>query len=198
MIDCKQVRIYERLHALHRQQIVLTVILIGLLVIVMAGFIIILGNQAAILTQQTDTLDQLMLMQMDAEMERLEPDYWEELEEATAAYPLTAEEFDLICRVVASEARSEDLQGQMAVANVILDRAVLWDMTVTDVVTAPGQFAEAYSGEISDETRLAVSNVFEGGVRVFQEPVTHFAEGEPYWAEGKACRGSIGRHQFWY
>jgi spore germination cell wall hydrolase CwlJ-like protein len=113
---------------------------------------------------------------------------------------LTPQELDIVCRVVAAEARGEDLQGQMAVAQVIRDRAQYWDMSVTEVVTAPSQFAKPYQGEISDETYLAVANVFDGNMSVLEVPTTHFhAEYmNPYWTSSKISRGSIGRHQFWY
>ncbi len=153
-----------------------------------------LSNQAAIMIMQTDTLDKLNEISLAVEVEDPVP----EPEPADPTASLTPDERDLVYRIVMAEARGEDLQGQMAVAQVILDRSTLWDMSVTDVVTAPGQFADPYTGEISDSARLAVANVFDGGVRVFDDPVTHFAEGEPYWAAEKECRGSIGRHQFWY
>ncbi len=112
---------------------------------------------------------------------------------------LTPQELDIVCRVVAAEARGEDLQGQMAVAQVIRDRAQYWDMSVTEVVTAPSQFAKPYQGEISDETYLAVANVFSG-MSVLEEPVTHFYSGnnEPYWTSNKVNRGTIGNHRFYY
>ena len=114
------------------------------------------------------------------------------------AYELTSEERDLIERVVAAEARGETLKGQMAVANVIKDRAELWDMTPTEVVTAKGQFAEPFQGEISEDTKLAVEIIFDKGIRVFKEPVTHFASNNPWWAESKTVIGSIGVHTFYY
>lgn len=105
---------------------------------------------------------------------------------------LTSEARDIIERVVAAEARGEDLQGMMAVAQVIKDHPV-------DVVFAEGQFAKPYEGEISDEIHLAVANVFGGGMRVFSEPTTHFYSGkEPYWADEKVNRGSVGNHRFYY
>lgn len=112
---------------------------------------------------------------------------------------LTPQELDIVCRVVMSEARGESLDGQMAVAQVIRDRAQYWDMSVTEVVTAPSQFAKPYQGEISDETYLAVANVFNG-MSVLQEPVTHFYSGEhePYWTSNKVSRGIIGNHRFYY
>lgn len=119
---------------------------------------------------------------------------------ATYGGSLTPQELDIVCRVVAAEARGEDLQGQMAVAQVIKDRSELWDMSVTEVCTAPCQFAKPYQGKISDKTYLAVANVFDGNMRVFEEPVTHFYSGnnEPYWTSNKVNRGSIGHHSFWY
>ena len=113
-------------------------------------------------------------------------------------YELTTEEREIIERVVATEARGETLKGQMAVANVIKDRAELWNMTPTEVVTAKGQFAEPFQGEISRDTELAVAIVFDKGIRVFEESITHFASNNPWWAESKTVIGSIGVHTFYY
>ena len=123
----------------------------------------------------------------------------EQTEEQTQGYYMEPEERELVCRVVAAEARGEDLQGMMAVSQVIYDRAILWGMTPTEVVTAPDQFAAPYQGELTDDIYLAVANVFDGGMRVIEEPVTHFYSGpEPYWASSKESRGSIGNHRFAY
>ena len=162
----------------------------------------IIGNQHLSMIMQTDTLDQLNYIRQEGESADTDtenrPQGNSEPQTSISSVILTAAERDLVERVVAAEARGEDLQGQMGVAQVILDRAVLWDMQVSDVVLAAGQFATPYQGEITDDIKLAVANVFDGGVRVFLEPVTHFAEGDPYWSSGKASRGSIGRHEFWY
>ncbi|QOX64234.1 hypothetical protein FRZ06_13235 [Anoxybacterium hadale] len=77
-----------------------------------------------------------------------------------------------------------------------MDRATLWDMTVTEVLIAPGQYADPYQGGITFEAQLAVRDVFDLGIRAFEEPTTHFAEGEPYWTAGKESRGSVGKHEF--
>lgn len=123
-----------------------------------------------------------------------------EQKEPEIAIQLTAKERELVCRVVSAESRGEDLQGQMAVAQVIRDRANSWDMTVTEVVTAPSQFARPYQGEISDETYLAVANVFDGNMSVLDVPTTHFYSGdkEPYWTSDKVNRGKVGNHIFFY
>lgn len=116
-----------------------------------------------------------------------------------SGFNLTEEERHLIERVVASEARGESVEGQMAVAQVIRDRSTEWGMSVTDVVMAQGQFASPYTGEISPEIVQAVRAVFDEGTSVFDEPVTHFHADyvSPDWAADKASRGSIGTHRFY-
>lgn len=191
MPEKKETRLYGRIKSLKHQVAVLWFVLAILLIVIIAGIIIVLGNQAQIMTMQTDTLDQIM------EVRQMDP--VEETEPVEPTSTLTPDEFDLVCRVVMSESGGEDLQGQMAVAQTILDRSELWNMTPSEVVQAPGQYADPYQGEISDEIHLAVANVFDGGVRVFNEPTTHFYSGpEPYWADDKINRGSVGRHQFCY
>lgn len=113
---------------------------------------------------------------------------------------LSASERDLIERVVASEARGEEYKGKIAVAQTIKDRGDLWGMTYTEVVKAPNQYAPPYKGEVSEEVKQAVSEVFDYGARAFEEPTTHFhAEGvNPSWASEKVSRGMIGRHRFYY
>lgn len=118
-------------------------------------------------------------------------------EEATEVIPI--EERELVTRVVAAEARGQGIDGMMAVAQVIKDRSELWDMTPTQVVTSPGQFAQPYSGTLTSDMHHAVSQVFDAGVVVFEEPVTHFYSGAtPYWAEYKINRGTIRDHTFLY
>ena len=115
-------------------------------------------------------------------------------------WPLTAEERDLVERVVAAEARGQSIEGQMAVAQVIMDRATTREQSVTRVCTAKHQFAKPYQGEISEKTKDAVSFVFDKGEKVF-ERVTHFYAWElidpPYWTEDKNYVGEIDGHRFY-
>lgn len=113
---------------------------------------------------------------------------------------LTNEEFDLVCRVVAAEARGDSFQGMMAVAETIKTRHEQWGMTVTDVCTAPYQFAKPYQGEISTEVKVAVDDVFHKGKSAFDgEYPTHFHNGtvNPYWASEKTYLGKVGSHYFY-
>lgn len=108
-------------------------------------------------------------------------------------------ERELIERVVSAEARGETYEGIVAVAQVIKDRGDLWNMSYEDVVLAPSQFATPYSGEVPEIVKTAVSDVFDNGVRAFEEPVTHFHNGSvnPSWAGAKVYRGQIGSHYFY-
>ena len=144
-----------------------------------------LGN---VIMMQTDTLNKLNDMDIAAEMG-----------EPVSAYLINDAERELITRVVMAEARGSGYEGMLPVAQTILDRAVLWDMTPVEVVTAEAQYADAYPGEITADAELAVADVFDYGIRAYEEPITHFYSGsEPYWAEGKTSRGSVGNHTFMY
>ena len=112
----------------------------------------------------------------------------------------TEAEREMIERVVMAESMGEPFEGQVAVAQTIFDRAVLWNKTPVEVVSQESQYADMYSGEISDSVKQAVSAVFDHGYRAFEEPVTHFHADyvNPYWAEVKTSRGTIGSHRFYY
>lgn len=167
------------------------------ILIIAVLLVTITGNQHQIMIQQTDTLNTLNDMRLEQEDPESEAEPLPE--DPVSVHILSPEERDLIERVVAAEARGEDLQTQMGVAQTILDRAELWNISITDVVTAPGQYAGPYKGEISDETKLAVMDVFDGGVRVFEDSTTHFHDDSvsPYWTSNKESRGSLGRLEFW-
>ena len=124
----------------------------------------------------------------DAEPEKVEP-----------YYTLTAEERELVERVVAAEARGESIECQMAVAQTILDRAVSREQSITKVCTAPYQFTSPYQGEVSEKTQDAVFLVFDNGAKVFDK-VTHFYAtwiDPPYWTESKEFKGEIGGVRFY-
>ena len=123
-----------------------------------------------------------------------------EPEEVEPYYTLTAEERELVERVVAAEARGENIECQMAVAQTILDRAISRKQSITKVCTAPYQFADPYQGEVSEKTQDAVFLVFDNGAKVFDK-VTHFYASHlidpPYWTESKEFKGEIGGVRFY-
>ena len=114
-------------------------------------------------------------------------------------HKLSAEDRELVERVVAAEAMGCEYDGLVGVAQVIRERAESWGMTAREVVTADKQFAAPYQGELTDEVRQAVSDVFDYGVRVFAEHTTHFhnTSVDPFWNKNKEFRGEIDTHLFW-
>lgn len=130
-----------------------------------------------------------VIIPTDAEPKEVEP-----------YYPLTEDERDLVERVVAAEARGEKIEVQMAVAQTIMDRCTSRGQTVTEVCTAPYQFADPYQGEVSEKTQDAVFLVFDNGAKVFDK-VTHFYAHKlidpPYWTESKEFKGEIGGVRFY-
>ena len=130
-----------------------------------------------------------VIIPTDAEPEEVEP-----------YFILTAEERELVERVVAAEARGESIECQMAVAQTIMDRCTSRGQTVTEVCTAPYQFATPYQGEVSEKTQDAVFLVFDNGAKVFDK-VTHFYASHlidpPYWTESKEFKGEINGVSFY-
>lgn len=143
--------------------------------------------------QQTDTLDTLMWHRISTESELVGA-----RQENEAEIVLSEADRDLITRTVMSEANT--LEGMMAVAQVIHNRAVLWNMTPSEAATQPGQFAEPAQGAPSGDALQAVAAVFDEGHRVFDSNVTHFHSmdfTQPYWTKGKECVGEAGGNRFW-
>ena len=130
-----------------------------------------------------------VIIPTDAEPEEVEP-----------YFPLTDDERELVERVVAAEARGESIECQMAVAQTILDRAVSREQSITEVCTAPYQFAVSFHGDIIYMTQDAVFLVFDNGAKVFDK-VTHFYASHlidpPYWTESKEFKGEIRGVRFY-
>lgn len=119
---------------------------------------------------------------------------------------LTDVEFDLVCRVVAAEARGEDYEGKMAVAQVIRDRYLSrkYGATISDVVYMPNQFAEPWYGDLTEYADIldAVNeifsgkNVFDGDAIYFFNPGVSDPAAVSMLRKGSAYFGVIGRHEF--
>lgn len=73
-----------------------------------------------------------------------------------AAVSVGVSERDILSMIVMAEAGGEDLQGQIMVANVILNRVRAgFGSSVTEVILAPGQFDPASSGTLWSMTPSA-------------------------------------------
>lgn len=121
--------------------------------------------------------------------------------EAEPRYALTGDERDLVERVVAAESGNQTLEGQMAVAQCILNTAEALELRPDAVVLAPNQYADPTAREqVTDGVREAVRRVFDNGERVTEEPIRFFYA--PRYSAGRWHESAleyvitIGGHKF--
>ena len=109
------------------------------------------------------------------------------------------EDRDLVERIVMAEAGVEPYPGVVAVAQVILDQCREWGISIRETCTVPGRFTDPYQGDVSDRVKTAVHEVFDLGIRVTDEPITHFHNPtvDPYWAHTLTFVVRIGDHLFY-
>lgn len=112
-------------------------------------------------------------------------------------YPLTDYERDLVERVVMAEAGGEPYQGQMAVAQCILNASQLRRMLPAQVVEVL-KYTKARP-EPTESVKRAVSAVFDDGATVFDREVIYFyapALTRSTWHESQIHVATIGCHKF--
>ncbi len=122
----------------------------------------------------------------------------------------------LLCLATAIyfEARGEDLMGQRAVAQVVINRTEdsRYPSTVCGVVWEPKQFSFTHDGK-SDNYRKYNSNVFDRQAIDIAETIAksvlkgdrigltsthyHTTSVSPYWAKSYHRDGRIGTHVFY-
>lgn len=116
-------------------------------------------------------------------------------------YIITDDERELIEKVVAAEARGGSIECMMAVAQVIRDRCITREQSVTEVLTAPNQFSTPYDGKVTDRVKDAVSFTFDEGHSTFEYPATHFYASHlieaPDWTENMQYLGEIDGVSFY-
>lgn len=117
---------------------------------------------------------------------------------------LTAKEKDLFIRLVSAEARGESLEGQIAVAAVILNRvqSTRFPNSLWDVMHQPGQFVPIQNNTlpltVDDSCIEAVNRALRGedptgGALFFYNP--HTTQAADYWASKPVIK-RIGNHNF--
>lgn len=110
---------------------------------------------------------------------------------------ITAEERELLARVVYAESNTEPIEGQIAVAQVVLNRvrSESFPDTVSEVIYQKRQFSTAsiLGSVVPNETNYeAVDKAFE--TEVVPYDVLYFSRG----AENDRVWGRIGAHVFCY
>lgn len=106
------------------------------------------------------------------------------------AKAVTEEEYDYLCRIVQTEAGSQDMIGKVLIANVIFNRinSYKFPNDVKSVILSPGQFSPVSNGSFyrcspSDETRQAVDQALNG---------VDYSDGALYFmARSAANRGAV-------
>lgn len=122
----------------------------------------------------------------------------------TETYPYTEEEMELLAKIVMVEAGYEPYDGQLAVANVVLNRVNHQNFpdSIRDVIYAPGQFPPAHNGKLDraepndsvwKAVRAAASgeNIVEGALYFHNPKVSSGG----YWSRLTEV-ARIGNHRF--
>lgn len=116
--------------------------------------------------------------------------------------PVSMEDYEMLCRIVTSEANSEDVEGQMLIANVVMNRVASdkFPNSVSEVILSPGQFDPVetgafYSMEPTDTAKEAVIRALSG---------EDHSEGALYFQKSAATRWGdyeflfrYGNHSFY-
>lgn len=119
-----------------------------------------------------------------------------------ATLPDLGWDWDYVLGVVAQECRGEPYEGQMAVAQCILDTAQLRNMTPEEVVKLPNRYASPLSSDkAKSDVEDACIAVFILGERITSEPIEYFYStvGGKYshWHETDLIHVmTIGNHKF--
>lgn len=116
-------------------------------------------------------------------------------------FPLSPEERMYVEGVVAAEARGETFEGQMAVAQCILNTCLAKGAMPSEVVLEPDQYAFPLAQiYVTDSVKEAVAAVFDRGETVTEEPIRYFyapAHCESPWHEDTLeYVMTIGGHKF--
>lgn len=140
-----------------------------------------------------------------AEVSRTSPTAWavepeqstDTVLQSTARYALTAAERDTVERVVMDEAGAEPYEGQIAVAQCILNACEREDKR-------PGEIVIEYKytdkrPDPTDEVKAAVSAVFDYGKTVTDREILYFYAPdlcESEWHESQEYVMTVGGHRF--
>ncbi|WP_449540329.1 cell wall hydrolase [Ferdinandcohnia sp. Marseille-Q9671] len=129
-----------------------------------------------------------------------------EVKSASTTYNFSAEELDLLARIVRAEAQTEPFEGKVAVAAVVLNRveSPKFPDSIREVIYQRGQFQPVSNGQINraaDEesikaVRAAISgqrNIVQGAL-FFYNPTIATSR----WLDTRATAVEIGRHVFKY
>ena len=119
------------------------------------------------------------------------------VEEPTPYYKLTEEERQVVENIVMGEAGAEPYEGQMLVAQCILNACERDNLLPSEV-----RVEYKYSGwneNPNDSVKLAVKEVFDNGVKAIDEPILYFYAPDlcnSSWHESQVFVVEVGGHRF--
>lgn len=121
-------------------------------------------------------------------------------------FKISAEEKEIICSIIAGEAKGESIEGKMAVAQCICNAMLKDELSAIEV---KNQYQ--YSGwdselkntnpELWAEIKIAVDRVFDNGEIVSDKPILYFYAPKyvkSKWHETLNHAVTIGGHRFFY
>lgn len=127
---------------------------------ILAMLILTAGTMILATIRATMDLDEAQAREYEAT--RIKHERVEEVEEVEEEPDyLWADDRLLIAKVVQAEAGTEPFVGKVAVAATILNRAELREMSISDVVHEPNQFATPWVGTLDEEVFRAVDFAVE-------------------------------------
>lgn len=140
-----------------------------MMTVILLGYLIVINTPTTeATTKPTDIEDSV-----SENTENVEVEIEEEVEEVTPMfYELSDHERWVVEAMVMGEAGGESYTGKLLVAQCILNAAVMDDIPPSEVRTK-----YKYSGwneNISDDVKNAVSEVFDYGYTVVEEPILYF------------------------
>jgi len=117
----------------------------------------------------------------------------------------STEEIDLLARVAYAEARSEGIEGMLAVVNVVLNRVKdkRFPNSIKEVIYQKGQFASVYNGSINNQPNAEAYEAVQkalNGENIVADAIFFWQPNEVKNAKKvigyKEIVTKIGNHQF--
>lgn len=129
-----------------------------------------------------------------------------EVKSVSTNYNFSAEELDLLARIVRAEAQAEPFEGKVAVAAVVLNRieSPKFPDTIREVIYQRGQFQPVRNGAINkpadEDSKKAVRAALTEMRHIAKEAVFFYnpATATNRWLDSRTTAVKIGRHVFKY
>lgn len=147
--------------------------------------------------EKTVTLEPIVLEMSTEPPEEPETEKDVSTEEPAARYVLTETERDIVERVVMAEAGGESFEGQMLVAQCILNAAEKLGISPSEAVVRY-KYCKARP-EPTQSVKDAVAAVFDNGEEITSEPILYFyapARVTSEWHESQVFVIECGGHRF--